>query len=80
MKKILILLLVAALVLSLVGCGSTAAPDYEWAVLTLPNGIVIEGAVGSYISNTNGSVTVEIDGVVYRVHSSDIVLMDPRED
>lgn len=80
MKKILILILVAALVLALVGCGGTASPNYDWAVLTLPNGVTVEGAVGSTILCYETGVVVEIDGVIYRVHPSDIVLIDNRED
>lgn len=80
MKKILILILVAALVLALVGCGGSSSPNYDWAVLTLPNGVTVEGAVGSTIFRFETSVVVEIDGVIYRVHPSDIALIDNRED
>lgn len=80
MKKILILVLVAALVLALVGCGNRQLIDttrrFDYAVIQLPNGAIVEGAVESWMDYEDGDqIQVKIDGITYLVHSSDVALM-----
>lgn len=76
MKVIIYILLIFLFIGILVGCttdddGST---DYRWYVkIYMPDGI-IEGP-GSFKCGTNcGLVTVEIDGIRYRVGSQNILI------
>ena len=71
--------LIAALVLVLVGCNKQMVDltySYERAILSLPNGEVIEGKVSSWTDFEDGDqIQVKIDGKTYLVHSSNIVLI-----
>ena len=83
MKKwsVLFLMLVTVLVTVLVmsGCNKQMVDltySYERAVLSLPNGEVIEGKVSSWTDFEDGDqIQVRIDGKTYLVHSSNIVLI-----
>ena len=72
-------MLIAALVLVLVGCNKQMVDltySYERAILSLPNGEVIEGKVSSWTDFEDGDqIQVKIDGKTYLVHSSNIVLI-----
>lgn len=78
MKKYIITLLAAALFL-LCGCNRAIVDTvykYDHAMLTLPNGDVVEGKVQSWRDYEDGDqIQVKIDDQVYLVHSSDIVLI-----
>ena len=71
--------LIAALVLVLVGCNKQMVDltySYERAILSLPNGEVIEGKVSSWTDFEDGDqIQVKIDGKTYLVHSTNIVLI-----
>lgn len=73
----LVLLISAALVLT--ACNKQMVDltySYERAVLSLPNGEVIEGKVSSWTDFEDGDqIQVRIDGKTYLVHSSNIVLI-----
>ena len=82
MKKIfavLAVVLIVALLLVLVGCNKQMVDltySYERAILSLPNGEVIEGKVSSWTDFEDGDqIQVKIDGKTYLVHSSNIVLI-----
>ena len=83
MKKYLAILLVAALSVSLaaftVGCNKQMVDltySYEYAIIGLPNGEVVEGKVTSWTDFEDGDqIQVKIDGKTYLVHSSNIVLI-----
>ena len=82
MKKIItILLAVIAIVtlLVLAGCNKQMVDltySYERAILSLPNGEIIEGRVSSWTDFEDGDqIQVRIDGKTYLVHSSNIVLI-----
>lgn len=50
--------------------------SYERAILSLPNGEIIEGKVESWRDYDDGDqIQVKIDGKQYLVHSSNIVLI-----
>ena len=69
--------LLAGLVLS--GCNKQVVDltySYERAILSLPNGEVIEGRVTSWTDFEDGDqIQVRIDGKTYLVHSSNVVLI-----
>lgn len=50
---------------------------YNRAILSLPNGEIIDGKVTSWKDYEDGDqIQVKINGVSYLVHSSNIVLID----
>ena len=83
MKKwtalILVLFTIAATVLVMSGCNKQMVDltySYERAILSLPNGEVIEGKVSSWTDFEDGDqIQVRIDGKTYLVHSTNIVLI-----
>lgn len=86
MKKAAITVLLVVLVLMLVvstallaGCNKQMVDltySYNRAILSLPNGEVVEGKVSSWTDFEDGDqIQVKIDGKTYLVHSSNIVLI-----
>ena len=82
MKKIIALLLAVIALLStliLSGCNKQMVDltySYEYAIIGLPNGEVVEGKVSSWTDYEDGDqLQVKIDGKTYLVHSSNIVLI-----
>lgn len=82
MKKCIAILLALVLVLSgiiLAGCNKQMVDltySYERAILSLPNGEVVEGRVSSWTDFEDGDqIQVKIDGKTYLIHSSNIVLI-----
>ena len=73
-----ILVLVTGLVL-LAGCNKQMVDltySYNRAILSLPNGEVVEGKVSSWTDFEDGDqIQVKIEGKTYLVHSSNIVLI-----
>ena len=82
-KKIIAFLLLVVLSLSLalftVGCNKQMVDmtySYEYAIISLPNGEVVEGKVSSWTDFEDGDqIQVKINGKTYLVHSSNIVLI-----
>ena len=83
MKKLIAILLVAAMTLGLAaittGCNKQMVDltySYEYAIISLPNGEVVEGKVSSWTDFEDGDqIQVKINGKTYLVHSSNIVLI-----
>jgi ribosomal protein S1 len=80
MKKILIALLALVMVLIvLTGCNKQlfdTTYSFDRAIISLPNGDIIEGKIDSWTDFDNGDqIQVKINGITYLVHSSDIVLI-----
>lgn len=82
MKKIIVLLLAVILVLSaalLAGCNKQMVDltySYEYAIIGLPNGEVVEGKVSSWTDFDDGDqIQVKIAGKTYLVHSSNVALI-----
>lgn len=79
MKRIIILALSLVMLLVMVGCNKQLIDmtySFERAIISLPNGEVIEGKVDSWTDYEDGDqIQVKIDGTTYLVHSSDIVLI-----
>jgi ribosomal protein S1 len=80
MKKILTVLLVFVLVLTiLTGCNKQlfdTTYSFDRAIITLPNGEIIEGKIDSWTDYEDGDqIQVKINGTTYLVHSSNIVLI-----
>ena len=80
MKKIFIIISMLIMILTMTGCNKQVVDftyKYDWAVLGLPNGNVIEGEVDSWRDYGDGDqIQVTIDGVTYLTHATDVVLID----
>ena len=80
MKKIFIIISMLIMILTMTGCNKQVVDltyKYDWAVLVLPNGSVIEGEVDSWRDYADGDqIQVTIDGVTYLTHATDVVLID----
>lgn len=79
MKKLVIITSTIGLLATLVGCNRQPVDltySYERAILTLPNGEIIEGKVSSWRDYEDGDqIQVKIDGVTYLTHASNVVLI-----
>ena len=79
MKKVIALILSLAAVAALTGCNKQMVDltySYERAILSLPNGEVVEGKVSSWTDFEDGDqIQVKINGKTYLVHSSNVVLI-----
>jgi hypothetical protein len=82
MKKIVALLATVIVLLSaglLSGCNKQMLDltySYEYAIIGLPNGEVVEGRVSSWTDYEDGDqLQIKIDGKTYLVHSSNVVLI-----
>ena len=72
-------ILVVVLLVVLAGCNKQMVDltySYEYAIISLPNGEVVEGKVSSWTDFEDGDqIQVKIDGKTYLVHSSNIALI-----
>lgn len=79
MKKFIIAVLIVILALALAGCNKQLVDltfKYDRAVVSLPNGDVVDGKVSSWTDFEDGDqIQVKIDGKTYLVHSSNIALI-----
>jgi hypothetical protein len=82
MKKKFIVLLAGVIftMATMTGCGNKQVFDFTYtfdnAIIQLPNGQVIEGKIDSWTDYEDGDqIQVKIDGTMYLVHSSNIVLI-----
>lgn len=79
-KRIIGIFAVITLLLSLSACGNRQFFDttfsYKKAMISLPNGEVVEGKVSSWRDYEDGDqIQVVIDGTTYLVHSSNAALI-----
>ena len=81
MKKFIIAILaLLMLTTTLTACGNRQLFDttykFDRAIISLPNGDVIDGKIDSWIDYEDGDqIQVKINGTTYLVHSSNIVLI-----
>jgi major membrane immunogen (membrane-anchored lipoprotein) len=82
MKKIIaIILSTLMLIAMLTGCGNKDMWDtnytYDKAIISMPDGTILEGKISNWTDYEDGDqIQVTIDGKVYLVHSSNIVLIN----
>lgn len=79
-KKLLALGMVVVIAFSMSGCGNRKLIDtvwsYEYAIVKLPNGKIVEGKVKTWSDYEDGDmIQVEIDGKKYLTHSENVVLI-----
>lgn len=80
MRKRFIIAALVASCLALGGCGNKDLFDtvynYDYAIIQLPNGEIIEGKVEKWTDYEDGDqLQITIDGVIYLVHSNNVSLM-----
>ena len=79
MKKLAIIVSSIILAVSLAACNKQVIDltySYERAIISLPNGEIVEGKVQSWTDFEDGDqIQVKIDGVTYLTHASQIVLI-----
>ncbi len=79
-KKLIATVLALGMVISMSGCGNRQMIDltynYKYAVISLPNGNIVEGAVESWRDYDDGDqLQVTVDGVTYLLHAANVALM-----
>ena len=79
-KKLIATDLALGMVTSMSGCGNRQMIDltynYKYAVISLPNGDIVEGAVESWRDYDDGDqLQVTVDGVTYLLHAANVALM-----
>lgn len=78
-KKLLATVLALGMVLSMSACNRQMIDltySYKYAIISLPNGEIIEGKVDYWRDFEDGDqLQVTVDGVTYLVHATDAVLM-----
>lgn len=83
-KKLLGAILALGMVFSMAGCNYQVVDltyNYNYAIISLPNGEVIEGKVDSWRDYEDGDqIQVTISGTTYLVHAADAVLMTEEPD
>ena len=82
MKKYIAIALAVVLlvgILVLAGCNKQLVDltySYEYAIIALPNGEIVEGKVTSWTDFEDGDqLQIKINGKTYLVHSSNVVLI-----
>lgn len=83
MKKVTVIIMLLAMMciilLTMDGCGNRQILDitytYDKAILSLPNGEVIEGEVDSWRDYDGDSIQVVIDGNTYYTHIINVVMI-----
>ena len=82
MKKVIAVLLAVIVLLTvclLSACNKQMVDltySYEYAIIGLPNGEVVEGKVSSWTDfEESDQIQVKINGKTYLVHSSNVVLI-----
>ena len=79
-KKLIATVLALGMVISMSGCGNRQMIDltynYKYAVISLPNGDIVEGAVESWRDYDDGDqLQVTVDGATYLLHAANVALM-----
>ena len=80
MKKIIALALAGIITVgSLCGCNRQIIDltyNYNYAVVELPNGEIVEGKVSSWRDYEGDQLQLVINGITYLVHSSNVAMMN----
>lgn len=78
-KKVMVAIMLVATAVGLTACNQQIIDTtytYDRAIISLPNGEIVEGKVTSWTDFEDGDqIQVKIDGKTYLVHSANIVLI-----
>ena len=80
MKKFFVIcIMIIVLACLLLGCNKQIIDlnySFNYAIIELPNGDIVEGEVQSWTDYEDGDqIQLKIDDVVYLVHSADVALI-----
>lgn len=79
MKKLLSAILVVITVFALVGCGNQQIFDttytFDYAIIKLPNGEIVEGEIESWTDYEGEQLQIVIDKTTYLTHSENVVMI-----
>lgn len=79
MRKILCLACACIMALALCSCGNKQFFDttytFDKAIVSLPDGSVVEGKVSSWNDYEGDQIQVVIDGTTYLVHAANVALI-----
>lgn len=78
MKKVICIILLAIFILLLSGCNKQLIDlnyKFDYAIIKLPNGEIVEGAIQSWNDYEGEQLQIKIDGTVYLVSSINCVLL-----
>lgn len=83
MKKFLAITIIAILLVVILSSCNKQMFDttysFDKAIISLPNGEIIEGKIDSWTDYADGDqIQVKINGVTYLVHSEDVVLIKEK--
>lgn len=77
-----LMIVVLALTMFLSGCGNMDIWDttytFHKAIISLPNGEVVEGKVDRWVDYESDAVQVVIGGTTYLTHYSNVVLINEK--
>jgi len=78
-KKIILFAITLMLIFGLIGCNRQLIDttyNYTTAIISLPNGEIVEGSVESWKDYADGDqIQVKINGKTYLVHSANVALI-----
>ena len=78
-KKIICLISAFAMLLALSACGNKQLFDttytFSKAIISLPDGTVVEGKVTSWNDYEGDQIQVVVNGTTYLLHASNVALM-----
>lgn len=80
-KRVALIIFLAIILISCTGCYNKQFIDmtyhYDWAIIYLPNGEIVEGRVNSWRDFEDGdSIQIKIDGKTYLTHICNVCLID----
>lgn len=80
MKKLFVLILTLVMCVGLfAGCGNMDIVDtvytFDRAIISMPDGTIVSGKVDSWSDYEGDQLQVEINGVIYLTHATNVVLI-----
>lgn len=79
MKKVLCLVCAITMAMALSACGNRQVFDttytFNKAIISLPDGTVVEGKVSSWKDYEGDQFQVVVEGTTYLLHASNVVLI-----
>ena len=79
MRKVISVIAIMLVVLCCFHGCSTEQKENRAAMLRLPNGEVAQGELQDLYHGSDGIVRVTIDGIEYKTHMSNVVILDGEE-
>lgn len=78
--RFILLSTIFVMALALCGCGENDVDVGGYAIISLPNGEVVEGEVESLTRWTASNTEITIDGITYCVHPLNVAIIEKNEE